>query len=196
MPGIHDARTPGYDLLYPPGEPLAVELHWPPDTLDGRGPWTAFLDDVELDVTVNGDVLEITADEATLEPVPDFAHLQLLDDDNLALIGRWVKSSAGASSPFHTRDVIVDDTTVEVAVIGPPGPPGPPGPSGTGAHHVHTQATPAVTWTVNHDLGYPPSVQVILAGGESTDGVDITHIDDNSLTVGFGSAQSGKVACS
>lgn len=46
---------------------------------------------------------------------------------------------------------------------GDPGPPGSGGGSGGGVEYVHTQSTPALTWTINHNLGTYPSVLVLDA---------------------------------
>ena len=43
-------------------------------------------------------------------------------------------------------------TVVTVATAGPQGP------GGGGAAYVHTQSTPATTWTINHNLGFRPTV--------------------------------------
>jgi hypothetical protein len=44
-----------------------------------------------------------------------------------------------------------DTTVVTVTTAGPQGPGG-----GVGAAYVHTQASPATTWTINHNLGLSP----------------------------------------
>jgi hypothetical protein len=55
---------------------------------------------------------------------------------------------------------------VPVVQEGPPGPQGPQGPAGTsGPTHVHTQSVASATWTVNHNLGFNPLVQVKTPDG-------------------------------
>ncbi len=51
---------------------------------------------------------------------------------------------------------------------GPQGPPGPPGPPGSGSgggglEIIHTQSSPAQTWTITHNFGTYPSVLVLDA---------------------------------
>jgi hypothetical protein len=57
--------------------------------------------------------------------------------------------------------VVVQEINEQVVVseIGVAGPRGPAGPSG-GQPQVFTQATPAQGWTIVHNLGYRPIVQV------------------------------------
>lgn len=43
---------------------------------------------------------------------------------------------------------------------------GPAGPPGTGGAYVHTQASPASTWTVVHALGRTPHSVVVYVGGQ------------------------------
>ena len=74
---------------------------------------------------------------------------------------------------------------------GPEGPQGPPGP-GADLSYVHTQTPLATTWTVAHNLGKYPSVSVVDSGGNELL-PDVTHLDVNTLTVTFGSPNSGKV---
>lgn len=57
--------------------------------------------------------------------------------------------------------------------------------------YVFNQIVPSATWNINHNLSKFPSVTVV----DSADSVvfgDVTHIDNNNLTVTFNSAFSGK----
>ena len=60
---------------------------------------------------------------------------------------------------------------------------------------VFTQGVPAVTWTIQHNLGKFPSVSVVdtlnTANGQVYYG-DVKYTDSNNLTVTFASAFSGK----
>lgn len=66
--------------------------------------------------------------------------------------------------------------------IGRRGPPGPAGPSGAGT--TFTQASPSGTWTINHNLGYRPSVEIIDAGGNEVEAT-VTHTSLNQTVVTF-----------
>ncbi len=73
---------------------------------------------------------------------------------------------------------------------------GPTGPAGGGgsAAYVHTQASPATTWSVNHGLGYRPSVELLDAGGSEIDAA-VTHPNVNQTTVSFNTATAGTARC-
>jgi len=60
---------------------------------------------------------------------------------------------------------------------------GPQGPQGTaGVSFTHTQSTPSSTWTINHNLGYRPVVELLTTGGERFD-ADVTHVSVNQTVV-------------
>lgn len=56
--------------------------------------------------------------------------------------------------------------------------------------YTHTQGSAATVWTVNHNLGFYPSVTVFLSSGDVVEGA-IEHQDSNTLTVTFSVAISG-----
>ena len=56
---------------------------------------------------------------------------------------------------------------------------------------VFTQGTPAATWTITHNLGKFPSVSVVDSANTQVYG-NVDYINDNSLTLTFTSAFSGK----
>ncbi len=74
------------------------------------------------------------------------------------------------------------------SVMGPQGPPGPPGASGAG--YVHTQVDPLPTWTIAHNLGFRPSVQVADLTGSVVDG-EIVHLSANEVRCLFAIAIAG-----
>lgn len=65
--------------------------------------------------------------------------------------------------------------------------PGPPG----GIRYVHTQASAAATWIVNHGLGVRPAVQVLTTGGVAML-AEIVHVDDNQLHILFAQPTAGQ----
>ncbi len=102
-----------------------------------------------------------------------------------------------------TYDVQVEIPTydVEVALSGAPGPrgpagkPGDKGEPGTGfARYTHTQALLSKTWTIVHNLGAHPLVQVEDAVGTHIYGT-VQYVDDNTLTLTFGVSATGKANC-
>ena len=66
---------------------------------------------------------------------------------------------------------------------------GPQGPSGASAF-VYQQAAPATTWTINHNLGYKPSVELLDSGSQEIDG-DVSHPSDNQTVVTLNPASAG-----
>jgi hypothetical protein len=75
-------------------------------------------------------------------------------------------------------------TNIVVTTLGPPGPPGPV------AGFDFTQSSAAVSWTINHNLGYRPSVQVFNVGGLEVLG-EIQHTSNNQTIVTFNTAMAG-----
>lgn len=55
----------------------------------------------------------------------------------------------------------VDNPPIVIIPNNAPGPPGPPGFSGM----TFVQSTPSSIWTINHNLGFSPSVDLYTTGG-------------------------------
>ena len=55
-----------------------------------------------------------------------------------------------------------------------------------------TQGSPSATWTIQHNLGKFPSATIVDTGDTSVLGGQIEYIDNNNLTITFGSAFAGK----
>ena len=91
-----------------------------------------------------------------------------------------------AADPAEGEDAYWEDLG---SFRGDPGPPGPPGPPGL--TYEFTQASPSATWTVVHNLNMHPSVTVVDSGG-SVIVPNVFYNDLNTLTIGFGSATTGK----
>jgi len=56
--------------------------------------------------------------------------------------------------------------------------------------HIHTQATPSTSWTINHTLGGYPAVSVVDSAKTVVYG-EITYISTSQVVVNFSSAFSG-----
>lgn len=56
--------------------------------------------------------------------------------------------------------------------------------------HIHTQTTPATSWTITHTLGGYPSVSVVDSAKTIVYG-EITYISTSQVVVNFSSAFSG-----
>lgn len=97
--------------------------------------------------------------------------------------------------PIQTSQVVVQEehgtvtvempntTIVEVVAQGPQGP------AGSGAY-VHSQSSPSTTWTINHNMGIRPAVELLDSGGQEIDG-EISHTNVNQTVVRLNPASAG-----
>jgi hypothetical protein len=76
---------------------------------------------------------------------------------------------------------------------GAPGAPGADG-NGGGANYLHTQASASAIWTVNHNLGARPTIEVRNNGGQVVL-AEITHVSANQATITLVAAMSGTAFC-
>ena len=102
---------------------------------------------------------------------------------------------------LNTLTVETDPTIVLTeTATGPQGPAGPTGATGpTGADGaagnnttvVHDQASASATWTITHNQGRYPSIDIIDSAGNHVIG-DIKHNSINQLVATFDNAFAGK----
>jgi hypothetical protein len=85
-----------------------------------------------------------------------------------------------------TAVVSVPVTTVVTATAtGPQGAQGVAGPVGpASAFFIYNQATAASEWTINHNLGFKPSVQAFDTGSQQIEGM-VTHLSINTTAIVF-----------
>lgn len=85
-----------------------------------------------------------------------------------------------------TAVVSVPVTTVVTATAtGPQGAQGVAGPVGpASAFFIYDQATAASEWTINHNLGFKPSVQAFDTGSQQIEGL-VTHLSINTTAIVF-----------
>ena len=57
--------------------------------------------------------------------------------------------------------------------------------------YEHNQMVPNTIWTVNHNLGKFPSVEIVDSGGTAVVG-SVDYVDDNQIIIEFTFAFSGK----
>lgn len=67
---------------------------------------------------------------------------------------------------------------------------GPAGPPGTGGAYVHTQASPASTWTIAHTLGRVPHSVAVIVGGQLV--ITDTTVDATYAVLEFPSPVAGE----
>lgn len=65
------------------------------------------------------------------------------------------------------------------------------GPPGVDVNYVHVQNLPASVWTVNHNLGKFPSVEIVDSAGSRVY-CDIDFTDTNSLILTFSAPFGGR----
>lgn len=62
--------------------------------------------------------------------------------------------------------------------------PGAQGPPGDAARsYKHTQSSPSSTWTITHNLGFYPSVELLNTGSQEIEG-DVVHLSQN-VTIAY-----------
>ncbi|MGZ8181454.1 MAG: hypothetical protein ACXWT1_05815 [Methylobacter sp.] len=61
--------------------------------------------------------------------------------------------------------------------------------------YQHTQSTPAAIWTVNHNLGYRPTVQITTLGGRLIWG-ETLHTSINQVVIYLDIPSAGLAICS
>jgi hypothetical protein len=90
-----------------------------------------------------------------------------------------------------TQEIIVDQPESTIAIINA----GPQGPPAAGSGFTHNQVSALTTWTINHNLGYNPNVQVFSVGGLEIL-CEIHHTSINQTTVSFNTATAGSARLS
>jgi hypothetical protein len=86
---------------------------------------------------------------------------------------------------------VVNDVIVGTAFNDLPFDPVPGGGSGSGSGaYIYQQSTPATTWTINHNLGYRPSVELLDSGSQEIDG-GVSHPTVNQTVVTLSPATAG-----
>lgn len=110
-------------------------------------------------------------------------------------------------TPIPSTTVVVNPPTgstsastvvdVNAASVGPQGPAGPAGTAGatgaqgaSGGFFTFTQASPASTWIITHNLGYRPNISVVDSAGSQVEG-ETVWTSTSSLTITFSGAFSG-----
>lgn len=64
-------------------------------------------------------------------------------------------------------------------------------PLGAGSpNYVHTQGSASTAWTVNHNLGFRPAVEVFSVGGAEID-AEVLHTSVNQTVITFTTSTAG-----
>ena len=99
---------------------------------------------------------------------------------NVSAVTNTVTVTENGSSTVVTVPVT---STVTAITEGPQGPAG-------GSAFVYQQSTAATVWTINHNLGYRPSVELLDAGSQEIDG-EVAHPSVNQTVVTLNPASAG-----
>lgn len=78
---------------------------------------------------------------------------------------------------------VVEVTTAQLTTVGPQGPAGAPA-------FIYTQSSPSTTWTINHNLGYIPSVELFDTGSQEIEAT-VTHPSNSQAVILLTTASAG-----
>jgi len=169
---------------------------------DGQVSATVADETVIATVTVDGD--------STAVEVPDSgAEVSVEGDSPLVEVDVPVATEAVAVVTTEVVEVVVPTPetvalpvadppeVIEVVVEGPqgapstvPGPRGDPGPAGPGANYTHNQNIASSVWTIQHFLGFNPSVTAIDSAGTNIEG-DLEYPDTDTVVLTLSAATGG-----
>lgn len=96
----------------------------------------------------------------------------------------------GLPSGGNDGDVITKNSPLPYDVKWAPPAGGGPG----GSSYTHTQSSSSDTWTVNHNLGYRPTITVFDASGAPV-GAGIAHSSINQAIISFVIPLTGSARC-
>lgn len=97
-----------------------------------------------------------------------------------------VSSTVVVTENGSSTVVTVPQTSVVTATtIGPQGPTGE-----AQSTYIYNQPTPSATWTIAHNLGFKPSVELLNAGSQEIEG-DVVHTSYNVTMVYFTQSTAG-----
>lgn len=87
-----------------------------------------------------------------------------------------------------------DNGSVRIVEVARQGPPGGQGEPGVAEDFEQEFSSPAMTWTVNHNLGRKPLVSVLTVGNFEME-AQIGHTNNNQFVVYFATPMTGRVRC-
>lgn len=99
---------------------------------------------------------------------------------------------------ISTQQVLVKEVSTNLIKVTAPASPtvikivtaGPQGASALIVGYSYSQSVAAQTWTINHNLGYRPSVEIIDEAGREIEG-DVFHATINQVVIVFTVAVAG-----
>jgi hypothetical protein len=89
-----------------------------------------------------------------------------------------------------TETVVLEEVVSVVEVdVGRTGPQGP-----ASAFYEHVQSAASAAWTINHNLGFRPTVSAIDEGSQQIEG-SVVHTSVNQLVMSFATPIAGRARC-
>ena len=101
-----------------------------------------------------------------------------------------IENTVNVSKVENNVIIAASGTQGPIGQTGPTGPQGPQGDPGIGAY-IHTQDTATSTWTINHNLGFFPNVEIVDSAGSAVIG-NYQFINANTLVATFRDPFAGK----
>lgn len=101
------------------------------------------------------------------------------------IVAEEIKTTVTGAGAVQTT-VTPQPISTTISAVGAPG--------ASGLSHVHTQSTPALTWTINHNLGFKPAVSLLTVGGIEMF-AEVVHVSSNQVTVLFVQPTAGIARC-
>lgn len=139
----------------------------------------------------DGSEWELVSTSST--PTPPPSTVSVSPPPNPAEGYLWFNPLTGSLSVWYTD--VDGGQWVSATVQGPVGPEGPTGPVGPVGPpppiFVFSQNSPSTSWTINHNLGYRPTVELIDANGREIDG-DVYHQSINTAIILFNLPVAGE----
>lgn len=91
-----------------------------------------------------------------------------------------------------TQEIVVNPLNSSISIInsGPQGPRGVAGSGGSASGQTFVQASPSMVWTINHNMGVSPSVDLFTSGGLEMIG-EVLHTSVNQVVISFNVAVAG-----
>lgn len=116
---------------------------------------------------------------------------------NITVSGGKSKNTVDRTSTVINKPLTPNgNSNINFVERGPQGVPGPQGPQGPiGGNFNHTQTLASNTWTINHNLGFKPTIELLTVGGVVFEG-EIVHTSENQAIVYLTQSIAGTAACS
>lgn len=124
--------------------------------------------------------------EAIVVSSDDAANVVSIDSESVTVV---TERSFDIVETNTSSVTVVAEQSVNVVTVGVQGPAGTDGIDGAAGYN-HTQSSASTTWTVNHNLGFNPSVSIFTVGGLEMEG-QITHTSINQTVINFVSSVAG-----